>query len=132
MPEEMNFQYTPVYGHKYKYRLTRDYIHELGFIVPGYGTNNWATLIPNRCMILKEGYEWDGATLCPDIFDDWLIRASAVHDGLCQLINQGYLSRDYRLKADRELKRIALEDGCPKWLATIVYTAVRAYAKLKY
>ena len=114
-----------------KYELIGDYVHVLDFDVPDFSTNQWATLIPRCMMVQKRGYKWDGASYCPRFMDKWLLRASCVHDGLTQLIKQGLLPQGFRILADRELKRIAIEDGMNRIVAEIAYKAVRAYALLK-
>lgn len=118
------------------YRLTADYVHELDFRVHEHVTNSYATIIPSRLLILKgdcedkRGYFWDGATWCPRWLDRWLLRASVVHDGVIQLIEENLLSHHpIRRYADQELVRIAIEDGLNKHVAEmIMYPLVRAYS----
>ena len=95
---------------------------------------------------IKAGYAWDGPSgptkwICdrtPKWLRNWILktilRGSLVHDALYQLIRQGYLNSfddciDYREKADKELKRICLEDGMSKIRAWWVYRGVRRFAK---
>jgi len=56
------------------------------------------------------------------------MRASLVHDALYQLIRKKVLSRKWRLEADKELKRICLEDGMSNIRAGYVYRTVRMLA----
>lgn len=125
----MSFSYEEICGGHYKYRLTADYVHELDFEVTGYHTNKWATMIPRRILILKDQFQWDGVSFPMFPQNKKTARASAVHDALTQLAKLGYCTR---LQADREFRKVLIEDGVNRFTAEFFYRCVRAYAQLKY
>lgn len=121
-----DFRYMLIDHKKYRYRLTRDYVHELGFLTPENLSNGWATVLPNRCLVVKAGYCWNGADWFPELPS--IRRATLVHDALCQLAALGQVRR---IDADQELQRVCLADGIPVLLAKLIYAAVRLYAVIK-
>lgn len=84
---------------------------------------------PDGVLTLHPGYSWDGAS-GPAIDTASFMEASAAHDALYQLIKEGLLPASSRKKADQLLRRLALEDGMPKWRAAYVYFAVRLFGWL--
>lgn len=75
---------------------------------------------------LDEGYAWDGAS-GPAIDTAGILRASAAHDALYQLMREGALPQACRRDADRVLRELCLADGCHPWRAWWVYWAVRLF-----
>jgi|SRR6478609_10010254 len=112
---------------KWKYRLTDD-LH-LATSVHGVSCKTaYIQLWDDGRLILKTGYAWDGATCCPDVKE--IMRGSAGHDALYQLISIGVLSRTIRIKADYDLFRWCKEDGMADILANTVLSAVRQFGGL--
>ena len=79
-------------------------------------------------LTIRKGYSWDGASGGWDSRS--FMRASLIHDALCQLINEKLLPRTYQIQADKLLKEICLEDGMFKIRAWWVYRAVRRFDKI--
>jgi len=75
---------------------------------------------------VRAGYAWDGPS-GPTFDTPTFMRGSLVHDALYQAIAQGLLSKDYRKRADLELRRLCLQDGMNKFRASYVYWAVRIF-----
>ena len=76
---------------------------------------------------IKNGYAWDGPS-GPTIDTKNFMRGSLVHDVLYQLMRMGTLDIKWRDQADKELKRICLEDGMSNIRAWYVYKCVRLFA----
>jgi len=86
------------------------------------------TLFTDGMLLIRKGYAWDGAS-GPAIDTKNIIRGSLVHDALYQLLRQGNLDMSWREQADKDLKRICLEDGMSKLRAWYVYKCVRGFAR---
>jgi len=78
-------------------------------------------------LFLPKGYAWDGPS-GPSIDTKSFMRGSLVHDALYQLMRNGVLNTRWREQADKELRRICLEDGMFAFRAWYVYRAVRLAA----
>ena len=123
-------QYETIDHPRYKYRLTADYVHELAFKVPTVW-HEWITLLPNRCLVMKAGYCWDGLSGAPFEVKDSQ-RGSAVHDAICQLISLGLLPyHPFRRYGDKEMRRVWLKDRVNRIMVDIMYSLVRLYAITK-
>ncbi len=134
---------------RYLYQLTEGYRLKLDDILPddvaidtGYivffGGDG---VIP--AITIHKGYAWDGPSGPPKwwiklLWGKWkkaylkkCLRASLVHDALCQLINNGILDGaiwgDY---ADRLLERILIEDGMSEWWAAKWYWTVKKWREV--
>lgn len=113
----------------YKYQLAHDtsfpleYVHYPKRIETEYIT--WDAAV--EFLDIKKGYAWDGPS-GPAIDTSNFMRGSLVHDALYQLIRQGHLPPHYRRVADKELKRLCLEDGMSRIRAWWVYETVRLFA----
>lgn len=105
---------SPVKGSVNKYSLVRS----VSFDVSGV------------TYIIPEGFEFDGASI-PRFFWSYIghpfsprfVKASLIHDYMCN----GQFDRKI---ADRKFKELLKEAGVPSWKASIMYSAVRGYAKL--
>ena len=118
---------------KYKYRLTHAYNHALENFQADdrcalrQDDLTWIQLYQGGLFHVARGYCWDGAS-GPALDTMNFARASLVHDAIYQLIAAGLLpKKPWKLHADRELYRIAREDGMPWWRASWVYGAVRVF-----
>jgi len=122
------FRYETQSG-KYCYQLTKDYVHQLGFDALKFGSNKWATVLMSDALILAVGYQWNGVSFPCFPQTKKTARASAIHDALTQLAKLDLLPRN---DADKEFKRVLIEDGVSRFVAEIMYHAVRLYALVKY
>lgn len=113
----------------YKYRLMEDEVTKLSDAFAAYTITTDHMTLKDGMLTLKKGYAWDGASGGVDTKD--IMRASLVHDALCQLIWLAALPASRQKDADKELRRLCIEDGMAGWRATYVYWAVRAYAPFK-
>ena len=121
------------YKSGYKYQLVEEYIIDTeiypektvlrGYIL-FYGKN---TTVPGR-LIIGRGYCWDGPS-GPAIDTKNFMRGSLVHDVLYQLMRQGLIPQTWREQADKELRKICLEDGMSKIRVWWVYHAVKLFAQ---
>ena len=73
---------------------------------------------------IGRGYAWDGAS-GPAVDTGSIMRGSLVHDALYAMMREGHLPQSAREAADRELRRICLEDGMSSIRAWWVYRGVR-------
>ena len=78
----------------------------------------------NTTLKIKAGYAWDGPSGPTIDTKDFMI-PSLVHDALYQLLRNGFIAPVGRIEADKELKRLCLSCGMPKWRSWYVYRAVR-------
>jgi len=115
---------------RYKYRLLSGVVVRLSsskFL--GVSIRCPFLLLDEGKLCFRTGYAWDGCTYFPDFKK--LRKAALVHDGLCQLINLGLLPKKLQPFADREFRRIAIEDGFNPWMADVAYRGIRVYQTIK-
>jgi len=110
---------------KYKYRLVDSIEHELLVKLP-YSHLLYTPYISinDGCITIKEGYAWDGPS-GPTIDTTDFLKGSLIHDALYQLMREKYLPGHYRKLADKELEKICIKQGMPKWRVWYVYYGVR-------
>jgi hypothetical protein len=113
----------------YKYQLKQSYSVQTCIFNQCYISTEYIKLEATGLLTIKEGYAWDGATWCPDF--DTIMRASLIHDALCQLIDLKLLDVCYQTAANRELWKACIEDGMNRILAEVIYRAVHLYFKFK-
>lgn len=113
--------------HKYKYQLTKDYVHQTNFIAVVNITTEYLCLDDKGRLLIKKGYCWDGPS-GPTIDTKSAMRGSLVHDALYQLMRMGLLLLSNRKGADKELYQTCLEDNMWKWRAWLWYRAVKKAA----
>ena len=113
----------------YKYRLLIDEVVQLSPIFDEYSISTDFIILSAGKLLLKKGYKWDGAS--GGIDTKTIMKASLVHDALCQLIWLGLLPESRQVDADKELRRFCLDAGMGKIRAWWVYWAVRLYAPFK-
>lgn len=112
---------------KWKYRRTTE-LH-LKTSIRGYSCQTeYITLWDDGRLILRKGYAWDGATCCPDVPE--IMRGSAGHDALYQLISLGAIPPSKRFDADFDLYNWCKQDGMTEFLASAVLSAVRQFGGL--
>ena len=107
------FDYEPFENGEWKYRLRVQY----GYVLPTCFEGAYAEFpaegdpylrLVNQCVMMRKGYAWNGANYFPDF--EWVLRATLVHDSLCQLVKEGVIDSHLRKCADRELYCIVTED----------------------
>jgi hypothetical protein len=80
-----------------------------------------------------ENYAWDGATGWFDV--KRILKASCVHDILCEIIRSGAIPVNNCLVAqalaDQTFSMIAQKENLPKWEQVATYLAVRWYQMRK-
>ena len=112
---------------KYKYQLVESEATQLNAdFIDTIAQNDFVILVCG-CLMVKEGYAWDGAS-GPAIDTLTFLRGSLVHDALYQLMREGLLPKSYRRAADSLLKDICIEDGMSRFRACYVYRMVRWFA----
>lgn len=75
-------------------------------------------------LVMEEGFASDGPS-GPTIDTKTFMRGAFTHDALYEFMRKGLLGQKYREEADRELRRICIEDGMNKIRAWWVYQGVR-------
>ena len=116
------------YKSGYKYQLAESYIIRVGIQIPDIIISYYLSVSTKGNLMIKKGYCWDGPS-GPTVDTKNFMRGSLVHDALYQLMREGLLDQKWREQADKELKRICIEDGMSKIRAWWVYQAVRTFAK---
>ena len=111
----------------YKYQLAEPYQVQTDIRPPAAILTDYVILLTDGRLLLAAGYAWDGATGAIDTLDS--MRGSLVHDAFYQLMREGLLGQAYREAADKELRKIVLEDGMVHFRAQAWYEAVRAFAE---
>jgi len=61
-------------------------------------------LTKDGILLVRKGYTWDGASGAVDTKS--ILKASCIHDILCELINAGKLAKSYQRTADKHLVEI--------------------------
>jgi hypothetical protein len=98
-------------GGSKKYVLEEEYLDRIPFETDEFVIDTlYCTLVCDGTIIIRKGYEWDGAS-GPTIDTDDTMDGSLVHDVLYQLIREGKLPRKLRKKADRCIRQMCIEDG---------------------
>ena len=112
---------------KYKYQLVADCVTPIAISGLDLSHSDFIALTKGGTLTVKNKYAWDGPS-GPTIDTKTFMRGSLVHDALYQLMRLGALDRsEYRKTADRELRRICIEDGMWRFRAWYVYWGVRMF-----
>lgn len=115
------------YKKGYKYQLTRTYICHVDVYPSRIIKTRFITLDTAGLLTIRWGYAWDGPS-GPTFDTKNFIRGSLVHDVLYQLMRIRMLGPWHREAADKELRKICLEDGMSCLRAWYVYHSVREFA----
>lgn len=113
-----------LYKGGYKYQLVEEYSCVVSILPEQTIYDGYVVLDTRGNLNIRKGYAWDGPS-GPTIDTSTFMRGSLVHDALYQLIRAGKLDSSHREQADKELRRICLEDGMYRIRAWWVYQAVR-------
>lgn len=117
-----------LYRAGYKYQLFEPEIFDLGFTLPAPIATPFILVTITGQMRLEMGYAWNGANVVPDF--RWLMRGSAGHDAIFQLIRLGLLDfYPWFDRGNRLLQRWCREDGAWQWEADLVYRCVRCFGE---
>jgi len=113
----------------YKYQLVEKYAVKVKVKPDKNIISLYINLNKKGILTIKKGYAWDGPS-GPTVDTKTFMRGSLAHDALYQLMRNGFIeSEKWRKQADRELKRICIEDGMNRIRAQWVYWGVRWGAK---
>ena len=112
----------------YKYLLVDSVSVEIGSKFAGRTAENKYIILVNNCLLIKEGYAWDGPS-GPTVDTQSFMRGSLAHDALYQLMREGSLAPSSREASDVVLRDVCLQDGMSKFRAWYVYKAVRYFAR---
>ena len=117
-----------LYKGGYKYQLYETYQLNIRISPPEDIVTHFISLDQRGLLVLRKGYAWDGPS-GPTIDTKNFSRGSLVHDALYQLMRINLLTDElHRKDADKELKRICIEDGMSSIRAWWVYESVRQFA----
>jgi len=111
-----------------KYELAETYDIETG-IFPSHLQplrTRFMTLMGNGRLQILKGYAWDGPS-GPTIDTATFMRGSLIHDCFYQLLRENHLPQDFRIKADKLLRKMCREDGMNRFRAWVVYRSVRMF-----
>lgn len=108
----------------FKYQLVDDYQYQSSLMIGQLILSDFFSIGPDGIITACKGYSWDGAS-GPTIDTPSNIRASLIHDIIYQAIRNGHLDMSWRKEADKELKKIMIEDGASRIRASYYYRAVR-------
>lgn len=110
-----------------KYWLADPYETQLAFVVPEVDAEtDFIRLSASGRLFLRRGFPWNGAS-GPTWDDRSNMRGSCVHDALYELIAAGLLGLEWREPADKELRRILVEDKMHPDRAEIWFNMVRKF-----
>uniref|UniRef100_A0A6M3LNT4 DUF1353 domain-containing protein n=1 Tax=viral metagenome TaxID=1070528 RepID=A0A6M3LNT4_9ZZZZ len=113
------------YRSGYKYQLYADYQTPLVYVKTDYNIHtDFIVFNKPNMLTVRKGYAWDGAS-GPAIDTGTILRGALIHDACYQLLRESHLPKGQREMADKELRRICLEDGMWRIRAWWVYHAVR-------
>lgn len=115
------------YRNGYNNRLLGRYAIQTG-IIGEDGGNNYVGLGPAGRLTIESGYSWDGIT-GPVPTTRRNIRATLVHDALCQLLREGLLPAHYRTEADALFREVCIEDGAWRPVAWLYWACVRQFGE---
>jgi hypothetical protein len=116
------------YTSGYKYQLKKSYSIFISIKPDKNIITKYISLNTNGLLFIGEGYAWDGPS-GPTIDTHSFMRGSLIHDACYQLMREEHLDQKWREQADKELKKICLEDGMSRIRAWYVYRAVRKIAR---
>ena len=109
---------------KYKYTLEEDHSRQTDVKVPENADLCLVKIDITGFLQIKKGYAWDGPS-GPTFDTKNFMRGSLVHDALYQLMREGKIDQNQKLRADEILREICIEDGMSKIRAWWVYVGVK-------
>lgn len=113
----------------FKYQLQVEYSVQTRVVPDEPASSPLLHLDTNGRLTIKKFYAWDGPS-GPTLDKPNFMRGSLVHDALYQLMRMEELPmKKWRKEADKELRRICIEDGMWRGKAWTVYWGVRRFGK---
>lgn len=129
----------------WRYKLDAPFTYSHALLQGVVFSCEWAT-IENGTISIREGYAWDGCSpaWCIPGTDIWLgtpdgtlradgrpetFEASLVHDVLCQFSKQVPMTKS---RVSDLFKAMLIENGFPKWRASLYRSAVHAFGPQKW
>ena len=122
----VRIKYKKIKSDKYKYQLMDSCMIITKFRPVKRIVTDFIELGTDGFLIIKKKYSWDGPSGI-SIDTETFMRGSLFHDALYQLIDEGHLTTDNRLMADKLLRRVCRDDGMGWFRAWYVYRAVRLF-----
>ena len=116
------------YCRDYKYQIAKDYLVQTRIYPAHLIQSPWVDLSADGMLLIKKGFASDGPSGIA-VDTKKFLRGAFIHDAFYYLIRQGKLGFPYRKAADKELRRIILEDGMSRVRAWYIYKAVRWFGK---
>lgn len=127
------FHYIKVKDPVYKYELVQDCSNPTRIKGKEVDTD-YFKLTKEGQLTAKKGYRWDGAS-GPTIDGASTMRATLFHDLIWQLMQEGYVTENYRNYSNKLFRSMLIEDGMWRWRANVWYYTVdmvgRPYVKIK-
>jgi len=112
---------------KRKWILLRECVFNTAVVPNMECGNQYVQLARDGRLTERRGYACDGVTLGIDALTS--MRGAFVHDGLCQLTEEGLLPWSYRQQIDRQFFLILVEDQFPEWWSRLRYRAIRIWSR---
>ena len=111
-----------------KYQLAEGYAVKIGVLQALRIGHGYFSLDPTGWLMVRRGYAWDGPS-GPACDTPSAMRGSLVHDVLYQALRLGLLASAWREVADREYRRLCLEDGMWRLRAAYHFAALRWFGR---
>lgn len=115
------------YKKGYKYQLYKEHLVLIPFLEK-YHVETKYFIIDDGTLIIKDSYAWDGAS-GPTFDTKSSMRASLVHDVLCQCMAYDLLPKTIWKDSNELLYKMMLEDGAWKWRAKMWLNALNWFGK---
>ena len=112
----------------YKYQVTRPFYHKLSINPFVEYLGRYYSLSMEGVLTVHIGYAWDGSS-GPTLDTKNQFRASAVHDALCQLIEEGIIKESFRDSAHKIFYDILIEDKMNKIRAKLWLYCLKKFNK---
>ena len=109
---------------KYKYVLEKESKYNVDIPIVAF-ESNYLIVTNDKCLVIKKGYAWDGATGIID--SKKFLEASLVHDALYQLMRAGKIDKRYKDDIDKMLKLFCYNAGTSKLLSWLIYMATKLF-----
>jgi len=117
---------------QWRYVTVSEYIYYTGIGLKHTVGNGFIWLLAdNGALVISKSYAWDGPS-GPTIDTPDFMRASLVHDAMYQLMREGYISKDYRKRADDMFFKILRQDKMPWIRAAYSWLAVRLFGWVSF
>ena len=112
------------YKSGFKYQIVWNYSVKTKILPSKSIRTKYLSLNTKGRIVIRSGYAYDGPS-GPTVDTKNFMRGSLVHDAFYQLMRMEKLDGSWRHEADKELRRMCLEDGMSRIRAWWVYRAVR-------